>query len=208
MNQHQMRASLASIRSFKLLNNLPFSDTRSLLALGVHHPQTALVIEIYLFQLEALAQLTKHPDLVFIMQNLIENESKLDQVISEINRELISNPMGMIQKRLYYFEMILLISLLILWSSMLIILFTGPIALILGLMVSSAIMTLVSGFLLSKDSNSLFLHQESLKALDQPFFSRTACQNSCEINQTLKSHEKALEHAFYEYSWDYPMAFR
>ena len=100
--------------------------------------------------------------------------------------------------------MILLMSLLILWPSILIILFTGPgpIFLMLGLIASSAIMTLVFGFLLSKDNHSLFLHQESLKALDQPFFSRTANQNYCEIKQTLQSHEMALEDAFFENSWD------
>lgn len=207
MTQLQMRASQKSVHSFQLSHISSILDTKSLLVLGIHHPTTVLIIEIYRSQLRALSQLTQGLGVRAILTDFFQSEDDLHKILSTIDRQSIAERMTIIQNRLYRFEWILLVSLFMLWSSLLLIIFTGPISSMFYLMGLSAMMTMACIYATFEGNENLFMHQEGLRALEQPFFSRTASQNFCEINKFLKP-DVIVENAFSESFLNFPLNVR
>lgn len=207
MTQPQMKTPQNSIHSFQLSNTSSILDTKSLLVLGIHHPTTVSVIEIYRAQLRALAQLTQQKSVEVILTDFFQSEDKLQSILLTIDKYSIAERIPLIQNRLYGFKWVLLVSLFMLWSSFLLISFTGPISLMLCLIGLSALMMIVCAYATFEDNKNLFLHQESLKALEQPFFSRTASQNFYEINESLKP-DVIVKNAFSDSFLNFPLNLR
>lgn len=104
-----------------------------------------------------------------------------------------------------FYQWMLLISLVLLFHSLLLILFTGPVAFMLGMIGCSALLLVLITPDFIQKSDELFIHEEGLKALNKPFFSRTPEENDLEIAQTIELYKMQTEHALYEDHWHHPL---
>lgn len=188
---NQLRASISTIETFKNQNS--------------YEARQALLYEIYQFQLEALATITLREDLKTLIANFSCQKSRLDTIFSEIDDYPLILKISILETQQAFYQWMLLISLLILYPSILLILFTGPIAFMLGLIGCSAFVFVLSALYLFQKSDELFLHQEGLKALYKPFYLRTKEDEGLEINQTVKYYETLRKIENVEEHWYHPL---
>lgn len=167
----------------------------------MHNPDFVkydLLTEIYQFQLIALATITNREEIKVLLNDMKGNQSKLQKILSSIDKAPIHQQLLLLKTKNTIAQLILLTGLMTFYFSMLLILFTGPIALMLGVIMSSIIMTFVSLVNHSSLNEKLFLYQEGFKALDQPFFSRSEQSNDDEIQECVNLYIKSFENEFYE----------
>lgn len=187
------------MRFFVPLNRLKASKAK--IIAYMHNPDIAkytLVTEIHQFQLQALATITNREDIKDFLNDMKGNESILKEILSSIEKAPIHQQLLLLETKNTIAQLILLTGLMTLYFSMLLILFTGPIALMLGVIMSSIMMILIGGAIHSTASEKLFLYQEGFKALDVPFFSRSEQSNDDEIQECVNLYIKSFENEFYE----------
>ena len=188
---NQLRASISTIETFKNQHS--------------YEARQALLYEIYQFQLEALATITVREDLKALFANFSCQKNLLDTIFLEIDDCPLILKISILETQQAFYQWMLLISLLVLYPSILLILFTGPIAFTLGLIGCSAFFLVFSALYLFQKSDELFLYQEGLKALYKPFYLRTKEDERLEINQTVKYYETLRKIENDEDHWYHPL---